>query len=272
MKHYLTSSFSVWMIVLGVVFFAAIAMFFLRHDDSRLSEADKSYSEGESTQTIYLRQKAFNHALDLYLALETEYQPRYGNGKLYYNIGNTFFQLGQYPWAVLYYERASYLQPRNEKVQRNLMRAQDKLQLSRPGTESVFAKVFFFHTYLSVPERLQIFAIVTLTAFFLSSAWIWYRNRWFKNGLILALVILFVMLMSLGYSRYLSPVEGVLVQSVNLRRDAGEQYAKAGKQPVPAGTTVEVLNVIPDGSWLKVITPAGDLGYVSQDAIRMVGT
>jgi len=272
MNQYLKASLRILGIVFGIILFATLLMLFLRPSDARLDDAYMSYLEGESAQMLDVRKKAFNKALDIYLKLDKEYQPRYGNGKLYYNIGNTFFQLEQYPWSVLYYEKTHYLQPRDEKVLRNLMRVQDKLQLTRVASRGVFDKVFFFHTYLSLPERLQLFCLFSLAAILFSSAFIWKRSRWSKNGLVISVSMLVVMLMSLGYSRYLAPVEGVLVKTIDLRRDAGEQYAKVGKQPIQGGTKVEVLSSAPDGAWLKVLTPNGELGYVSQEAIRMIGT
>ena len=49
---------------------------------SRFDEAYASYSAGEKASNITDRQKDFNRALELYSALEDEYHPTIGNGKL----------------------------------------------------------------------------------------------------------------------------------------------------------------------------------------------
>ena len=80
-----------------------------------------------------------------------------------------------------------------------------------------------------------------------------------------------LVILSLGYTRYLSPLEGVLIQASDLYRDAGTQYAKVGKEPLPAGSTVEMLGSHPNGKWFKVLATTGAIGYVPQNAIRVVG-
>lgn len=254
------------LICLLVLFTLAIG---LRGGDPRLKVANDNYQLGEKAKTIDQRQLAFNRALDAYVGLEQDYQPIYGNGRLYYDIGNTYFQLGKYGWTILYYQRAKALMPREEMVQHNLALVQEKLALPHEGGPGIGGRVFFFHTFLSLPERLQLFSVLCLFSLFFASACIWSNQLWYFRGCVVSLVLTCIMLLSLGYTRYLAPIEATLVQSTELRRDAGEQFAKVGKLPLPAGTSLEVLSILPDGSWFKVLSPSGDLGYVPQEAIRL---
>ncbi|MCC5709535.1 hypothetical protein LH488_27915, partial [Klebsiella pneumoniae] len=79
--------------LLAALFFYLI----LPHYPSQSDEAYQSYVEGEKAQTIADRKTQFNHALTLYKDLDNKYHPDFGNGKLFYNIANTYFQLGEYP-------------------------------------------------------------------------------------------------------------------------------------------------------------------------------
>lgn len=236
----------------------------------KLQEAADSYRAGENAKTIAERQEAFNNALKLYKELEAEYHPIYGNGKLYYDIANTFFQLGQYGQAAYYYYQAEELMPRSEDVQQNLKQALMKLGNYYAPQESVFKKIFFFHNYLSLPERLQLFFVMALATLALSSAYIWSRRRILKGFIALAGFICLIFFISVCYSRYFEPVEGVVVQAVSLYRDAGTQYAKVKKEPVLAGTKVEVLAVLKEGKWLKILTPDGTLGYLPANSTRVI--
>lgn len=237
--------------------------------DNRISEAEKSYYSGESATTIASRKKEFNRALDLFLQLEEEYRPEFGNGRLYFNIGNTYFQLEEYPWAILYYQRAQNLMPREEKVRRNLALAREKLALSQPSPKGLL-DAWFAHPYFSLPERLQAFLIVGVIAFVCCSGWVWGTGRWWQRASFLALAILALLAIYLGVVYYLVPVEAVLVRPVELRRDAGVAFAKVGDQPVPAGTMVEVLGTSLDGSWLKISVPDGSFGYAPSEALRLI--
>lgn len=88
----------------------------------------------------------------------------YRNGYVYFNLGNAWFRLGNLGKAVLCYERATRLLPRNQDVQRNLKEAQSHREKELPKIEK-HSSVRFFHTIrqkLSVNE----WALVASVLFF----------------------------------------------------------------------------------------------------------
>ncbi|MGA8165062.1 MAG: hypothetical protein WB791_08585 [Waddliaceae bacterium] len=263
-------------ILLAFFFFIGSLAYFLfiakttKNPEYQLKEAYREYVKGEKAGTAGERRAAFNRALSLYTDLEREPPPAFGNGKLYYNIANSYFQLGQYPWAVYYYYRALALMPRNDKVVHNLSVALNKLDLRAGEEQLIFSRIFPFHHYLSLPERLQVFFGLGLLTLVLGSLYLWSRRSWLRKTAILTAVLTGVMLLSLGYSHYIAPIEGVIIRSTALYRDAGEQYAKVRDAPILSGSRVEVLDVLREGRWLKVMTEKGDLGYIPHDSIRIL--
>lgn len=259
------------LVIFSLLMITIFMLFLVRKDDPRLEDADNSYRSGEAAKTISARKQAFNESLQLYQELEQEYHPIFGDGKLYYNIGNTYFQLEEYPWAVFNYLRAQMLRPRDEKVISNLVIAQEKLSLEKTTyASSAFSKIFFFHSYLSLPERLQVFFFLSLLALGFTSAVLWFTNPWLKRAMWVTLLFAGVFLSSIAYTQYFSSVRAVLIQSSDLYRDAGTQYAKVGDTPLAAGMQVEVIDSLPDGKWVKIVTPKGDPGYVPYEAIRLL--
>ena len=69
-------------------------------------EGNRLYQEGD-----------FEAALASYTRLV---EAGFESGEVYYNIGNTYFKLGDVAQAILYYERARRLLPGDEDVQANL--------------------------------------------------------------------------------------------------------------------------------------------------------
>ena len=69
-------------------------------------EGNRRYQEGD-----------FEEALASYLRLA---EAGFESGEVYYNIGNTYFKLGDLAQSILYYERARRLLPGDEDVQANL--------------------------------------------------------------------------------------------------------------------------------------------------------
>ena len=68
----------------------------------------------------------FRQALDYYAS---KIDPRNVSPALLYNMGNCFYQLGDYPRALVCYERARYLQPRDSDIAGNLELTRRKLLL-----------------------------------------------------------------------------------------------------------------------------------------------
>jgi len=260
-----------WLIVLGGVFhYFLTATGVTNQSREDMRKAYVEYVRGETAQTVGERTEAFNKALELYKNLEERYQVEFSDGKLFFNIANSYFQLGEYPWATLYYNRALKLRPRDEKVQHNLKITHEKLGIDPKEERSVFDKLFFFYSNYSFPERMQWFMAFSLVALIFTSTFIWDRKIWMKKVAGATTVLAGVMLLTLGYSHYIAPIEGVIIRSTALYRDAGLQYAKVIDEPVLSGKKVEVLDVLKSGKWLKITTPDGHLGYIPGDAIRII--
>lgn len=263
------------LVFLGIgITIAALPLFILflfNPAGAQLSKAEQFYSQGENGKTIAERTEAFNQALALYLNLEKEYSPINGNGKLYYNIGNTYYQLSEYPLAIFYYYQSQLLMPRSEQTVQNLKLALSKIGLPPPSSrDSPFSNIFFFHVYFSLPERMQFFAVAACMTLIFASLYIWLEWKKLKLLIGAALIISIVFFCSICYSKYLAPAEAVVIQASSLYRDAGDQYAKVQKDPVQSGTKVEVLAVQRNGAWLKVLTSDGMLGYLPQKNLRLL--
>ncbi len=231
-----------------------------------LQRAYDSYRAGESAVTIEGKEQAFNRALRLYTQLEGE--P--GNGKLYYNIGNTYFQLEQYGWAILYYLRAQNLLPRDDRVSFHLALAQAQQGLSIGAPQVWKQRLLFWHYRLNQAERIQIFAALTLLVFLVLSLTLWYATKLLKRITMVVMVAWTAVLLSLLYFFYLAPVDGVIVKAFGLYHGPREDYALVSDEPFIPGTQVRIQNVVDDGTWLKVIAPNGKVGYVPSDVIRII--
>ncbi len=254
-----------WLLILGgVLSYVITSSQKTVENREELKAAYTHYIKGETADTLGVKEDSFNQALKYYTDLEAGHDPSSGNGKLYYNIGNSYFHLGAYPFAVLYYYKAQNLMPREDKVGNNLQVALAKLGLQEVKEES------WGSIPLSIPEKLQLFFGLTLAAFFLASLCIWTQWMWLKKGANILMLLGGVLILNLGYLHYLAPIEGVLVKSTPLYRDAGLQYAKVKEEPLLSGAKVEVLDVVKEGQWLKIETPAGQVGYVLHESIRVI--
>lgn len=271
MKTYLRDPFVIVCLAAILVCFVNIVKGLLEENPAKqLQIAQEHYEAGEHAATAMERKKLFNEALQILLQLDEKHSPQFGNGKLYFDIGNSFFQVQEFPLAILYYERAAALRPRDDKVARNLATAQQQLKIVPDKSNSPFEQLFFFHNYLSLPERLQAFTFLAVIALGLGSGFFWTKNLWLYRSALVIGVLCAVLLLSLGYSHYIAPERGILIQASSLYRDSGEQYAKVREEPLSAGLNLKVLDVSYSGKWLQVQTPEGLVGFVPNSSVRVI--
>ena len=260
-------------VVLGAIFYG---FYQTQNSDRQLAEqldqAMAAYQKAEKGTTPAERQQGFKTAIKIYTEMEEKYRPCFSSGRFYYNLANAYFQAEEYPLAVLYYYRALYLRPGNSDIQHNLDAAMKKLNLQPNESPSAIQRLFFFHYGLSLTERLQLFFYFGVAVLAIISIMLWLpaTTSVLKYVMALAAFVCLVFFTSLLYSRYIDPVEGVLMRSTFLYRDKGKQYATVSTTPSPAGAKAIILDVQDNGAWLKITLSDGSLGYVPADAIRLI--
>lgn len=214
------------------------------------SQANSDYREGEIAHTIVQQEEAYNKALQLYLQLEGPDSPP----SLYDMIGNSFYQLGSYGWAILYYQRALELEPRNPLWRQHLQLAEGKLGIPHLAP----------HRWLSHLESLQLLLTSFIALWIALSALIWWpKQRLMKRCCIAVALVTLLSLTQVLYQQYVAPLKAVMVRSSILNE-------AAGVPPVLEGSTVDVLHVSDQGRSLSIKTVEGHTGYVSYSVIRII--
>ena len=234
--------------------------------DLQLTRAYESYLAGERAQTLDERQAAFNRAATLYHGLAQDVE----DGALYYNLANCHYQLGELPWALVYYYKARRLSPRDEKVLGNLRQCEKQLGVEVTPQINALDQMMFFHRLLSPDEKQQALRGALFGAFLMWSCWYWLGRRWCKTGALVFGAMALLQGASLFYVAYMAPLEAVVVRASPLRRDAGHHYAIVNDAVVSAGMKVTVLDVVKEGHWVKVQTREGIVGYVPHEQVQII--
>ena len=88
--------------------------------------ASISFSDSQLWKEDFKKANEYYYHSDYEKALEI-YKKLYAHGvnhpNLLYNLGNSFYKLGEYDEAVYYYEKAVLFYPRDEDIQKNLVKA-----------------------------------------------------------------------------------------------------------------------------------------------------
>jgi len=83
-------------------------------------------------------------------------------GHLFYNLGNDFFRMDDPGRAILFYERARILLPRDADLRFNLEHARDRLRDAVPVDRDFLGEAFFWIDMVTLEEVFWLFAIVNL--------------------------------------------------------------------------------------------------------------
>ena len=86
----------------------------------------------------------------------------YENGHVYYNLGNAFFRLEQLGRAIMHYERARILMPRDSDLNFNLRHARDQAVDAIEENPRFISMAFFWIASLSLKELFGAFAVLNV--------------------------------------------------------------------------------------------------------------
>jgi len=249
-----------------LAFFSALKFPFAYGEETKkLQEAYTSYLAGEKATTIAEKERTFNQALLLYSQLESSVQTIEGKAKLQYNLGNSYFQLESYPWAVLHYYRALRLDPNNPQTKHHLDLALAKLGLS---TTQVRTSPFINVHNTQLP--LHLFFTMTIFLFLFLTLYIWRFQLWMNLPLVLIASSWLLLGTYYGYIRYMTPVEGVLISGSMLYHTPDEPLAKIVDDPLFSGSKVNVLEYTQNGNWAQITTADGRIGFVPKKSLRLI--
>jgi len=175
------------------------------------------------------------------------------------NIGNAFFELEQYPWAVLYYARALKENPQNKLAEKYLKLAMERLPgpKTSPVTETPSHLFLWFFLFLAAA-----------TLFGSLSVWkpsLWQKSLFGGFALITATLLVYVTILY-----YFTPIPAVMVQSSPLYRNPDPNAGRVGSGPIFAGSSIQVISVLQEGTWLKVQTSNGTIGYLRLKSLRII--
>lgn len=264
-----------------------------------LKQANESYQKGVQGKTILDQEQAFNQALTLYSELEKSNENP--SSELYQAVADSYYQLGEYSWAILYYYKGLKVDPRNRILKKRLEMIHQELGLENKVGQSSAWEKFLLIPYLSMGEKRELLLMLVILTSILVSIYIWTPFDYLKKPTIFVISLTILLLINIVITFYFSPIEGVLVQSTGYYRGPNENQSRIrfttptngdnpddllkgsnhsesnfkGPPPLPqgmirSGTKLRLLSIDDKGRWLKTENPDGLIGYVPTSVIRAI--
>jgi tetratricopeptide (TPR) repeat protein len=175
------------------------------------------------------------------------------NGKLYYNIGNIYFQLGDMGRAILFYRMAALLIPGDRNLKENIAAARARRvdSLSEKESSRILETIFFLYYNLSSSLKAVLFAI-TLGLVWISAAFLLLKKRisaslyqvFFTATMVFsALALIFLGSVLINTMELKNHPGGVItVDAIIARKGDGLSYSPSFEEPLHSGLEFTLIN------------------------------
>lgn len=197
------------------------------------------------------------------------------NGVLSYNLGNAYFKQGDLGRAILWYERARLLLPRDGDVNANLDYARSFLvdDIPMPSSGTLLRWLFAISDFLNLRELALLVSGLYAALVAAGIALIFLRGDRLRKGLLALLIILGCLLLFYGsifghriYARSHTTHAIILAMETDARSGPGEDYQKLFA--LHRGTNVEIGEMRQGWVLIKLVTGAG--GWIAADHLEPI--
>ncbi len=238
-----------------------------------LAVAGMSQTDGDSYENWFqsgnmaYNEGNYDQALSIYTQIQDAGQE---SVPLYYNMGNTYYKLKDYPMAILYYEKALKLDPGNEDVRVNLEIANlaivDKINQI---PQSFLAKGWnglktLFSTDGWAWVSVAAFALLLLCLFlFLMSRKMAWRKAGFFVGLLSLLCLAASVAFAIGRHIDQQQQDEAIIVTPTVTVKSSPNASSVDLFVLHEGTKVRILDAAE--SWNKVKIADGSVGWLPSD-------
>jgi tetratricopeptide (TPR) repeat protein len=214
----------------------------------------------------------YSQAAEIYLkVIENGFE----SADLYYNLGNTYFKMGDIPTALLYFEKARKLNPADEDIRFNIQIANSKIVDKIDNVPEVFwirwwnQLVYSFTVdqwgWLSVGAFTLIFV---MTLIFLLSNVVWLKKITFWMGILMLLIFTATYFLSnQKFDSFQRDYEAIIF-TPTLTVKSSPSESGTDIFVIHEGTKVRITDQI--GEWYKIEIANGSVGWIKEDAMKKI--
>ncbi len=255
----------------------------------RAAEEAESRQAGELQRHLESAERAFRRGVELEetdpSAAEEQYERALlhyerlvrddgvRNGRLYYNIGNAYFRLGDIGRAILNYERASLYMPGDENVKANLEYARsrriDRVEIEE--SERIFKTLFFLHYDVPLRIKLVIFTVVFALLWVFAALRLFLRAPALRTLIVVSAVLSGIFLASIvveSVHAWRNPEGVVTAREVIARKGDADTYQPSFTEPLHSGT--EFVLIEERSEWLHIELEDGSRCWIPARAGELV--
>ena len=199
----------------------------------------------------------------------------YESPELFYNIGNSYFKMNDYPSAILWYERAKRLNPGNEDIDFNLNVANTKIsdkieplpELSYKRWFNGLVQLFSVDTWASFCITLFIAGLLC-GVLYLASRVLFLRKIGFWLGIGLFLMAGFSMVFAWSGYSFTKATSEAIVFAPTITVKSSPDEKSTDLFVVHEGTKVRLLDNI--SGWYEIRIASGSVGWLPASSLEKI--
>lgn len=177
------------------------------------------------------------------------------NGKLFYNIGNTYFKIKDLGRAILNYKRAALFIPNDPNLRQNLEFAKARRidRIEEPQKIRILKILFFWHYDFSTHTRVILFSVFGMLFWIFAGFRLFFSKRFVNRLIVFSAGLAFLFLTSLiaDMIHQQKNQPGVIISpEVIARKGDSETYERSFKEPIHSGT--EFILIEKRGNWYNI--------------------
>ena len=245
-------------LLLLAVLFSAVGM--AQHGNDWFEQANQAYNEGNYEQAMMAYNAIVAEGLE--------------SAELYYNIGNTYYKMRQYPKAILYYEKALKLNPGDEDIRTNLEIA----NLAVVDKINVVPQSFIARWWNGMETSLSAdgWACVSVVAFalfliclfvFLMARSTSLRKTGFFVGLLVAVCLVFSVVFAVGNYRDLKYQDEAIVMTPTVTVKSSPSENSVDLFVLHEGTKVRITGE--SNGWNQIKIADGSVGWLQAETMTV---
>ncbi len=210
---------------------------------------------------LYLQEK-YEDAILLY---DSIHQSSLVSADLYYNMGNTYYKLQDWPQSILYFERALKLNRNHEDARFNLDLAQLKIVDKIEAIPSLFIEKWYnSFIYIFIIDTWAILCIVLLWLSFLVftiKKLLFYK---FPKNLFTILFVLTILSFVFANSNFKQIIQkNAIIFSSSVVVKSAPSYNSNDLFSLHAGSKIHILDQI--GDWIHISVVNGNKGWMLKE-------
>lgn len=247
-------------LILILVIFSTLQLL-AKTNNPVIEAANKAYTIEKYNDAIVLYNKVLEKGFESY--------------ELYYNLGNCYYRLTNYPMAILNYEKGKKLNPADDDIDFNLKIANTKIvDKIDPIPQLFFIKWWIQFANLFSFDNWAIVAITSISLFFLFLflylASGFYKTKKLSFWFAASFLLITLLSINFAYKQYsnINSTDTAIIFAPNVTVKSSPDENGTDKFVIHEGTKVTILDEL--NNWVKIKIANGSNGWIEKQTFEII--